>query len=71
MLGSGVWPNIIQRPYGTIANPEETPKSIFISTFDTHPLAPDYDFALNGDENYFQAGIDILKKLTSGVSMLG
>ena len=71
MLKSGVWPNIIQRPYGIVANPEETPKSIFISTFDTHPLSPDYDFALHGEENYFQAGIDVLNKLTKGQVNLG
>lgn len=71
MLKSGVWPNIIQRPYGIVANPEETPKSIFISTFDTHPLSPDYDFALHGEDNYFQAGIDILNKLTKGRVNLG
>lgn len=66
MLKSGVWPNIIQRPYGIVANPDDTPKSIFISTFDTHPLAPDYDFILKGEERYFQAGIETLKKFTSG-----
>lgn len=71
MLKSGVWPNIIQRPYGIVANPAETPKSIFISTFDTHPLAPDYDFTLNGEEKYFQAGVDILNKLTTGKVNLG
>ena len=57
MKKSGVWPNIIQRPYGIVANPQDTPKSIFISTFDTSPLAPDLDFALKGEEKYFQAGI--------------
>ncbi len=63
---SGVWPNIIQRPFGIVANPTDTPKSIFISTFDTSPLAPDIDFTLKGEEKYFQAGVDVLKKLTSG-----
>ena len=71
MVKSGVWPNIIQRPYGSIANPVETPKSIFVSTFDSHPLAPDYDFTLNGEDAYFQAGLDILKKLTPGNIKLG
>lgn len=66
MLVSGVWPNLIQRPFGVIADPKDTPKSIFISAFDTHPLAPDYDFLLKGQEKYFQAGLDILKKFTSG-----
>lgn len=71
MTASGVWPQLIQRPYGVIANPEDEPKSIFISGFDTHPLAPDYGFLLKGQEKYFQAGIDILKKLTSGQVHLG
>lgn len=66
LAASGTWPNIIQRPFGIVANPADTPKSIFISAFDTHPLAPDYAFALQGQEKYLQAGIEALAKLTSG-----
>jgi Na+-transporting NADH:ubiquinone oxidoreductase subunit A len=66
LAASGVWPNIIQRPFGIVANPIDTPKAIFISGFDTHPLAPDYGFTLQGEEKYLQAGIDALAKLTSG-----
>lgn len=66
LAGSGVWPTIIQRPFGIVANPADTPKSIFISAFDTHPLAPDYAFMLQGEEQYLQAGIDALAKLTTG-----
>ena len=62
----GVWPNILQRPYGCVANPAETPKSIFISAFDSHPQAPDYGFIFEGSEQYFQAGVNALKKFTSG-----
>lgn len=71
ILKSGVWPNIIQRPFGLVANPADTPKSIFISTFDSHPLAPDYDFIFKGQEQFFQAGIEILKKFTPGKVHLG
>ena len=71
MLKSGVWPQIIQRPYGIVADPADTPKSIFISTFDTSPLAPNYDILLKGQGNFFEAGVDILKKLTSGKVHLG
>ncbi|MEO9872128.1 Na(+)-translocating NADH-quinone reductase subunit A [Ekhidna sp.] len=63
---SGGWLNIIQRPYGIVANPADSPKSIFISTFDSSPLAPDYAYILQGHEQNFQAGIDILKKFTAG-----
>ncbi|MEQ6122131.1 Na(+)-translocating NADH-quinone reductase subunit A [Reichenbachiella sp. MALMAid0571] len=65
MSKSGVWPNILQRPYGTVANPADTPKAIFVSAFDTHPLAPDMGFILSGQEKYFQTGIDILSKFAS------
>ncbi len=66
MLASGVWVNIIQRPFGIVANPEETPKAIFVSAFDTHPLAPDFNMLFQGQEKAFQTGINILKKFTSG-----
>ncbi|MCH6234639.1 Na(+)-translocating NADH-quinone reductase subunit A [Cognataquiflexum rubidum] len=67
----GVWPQLIQRPYGIVANPQDSPKSIFISGFDTHPLAPDYGFALKGEEKFFQAGVLVLQKLTTGKVHLG
>jgi len=66
LLNSGIWPNLIQRPFAIVANPDDTPKSIFVSCFDSHPLAPDYDFLFKGEELYFQAGIAILMKLTHG-----
>jgi Na+-transporting NADH:ubiquinone oxidoreductase subunit A len=66
LLKSGVWVNLIQRPFGIVADPAETPKSIFISGFDSHPLAPDYNFLFKGQEQYFQAGVDVLKKFTAG-----
>lgn len=66
LLNSGVWPMIRQRPYSVIANPNDKPKSIFISTFDTSPLAPDNDLIVHGNGEAFQAGIDALSKLTDG-----
>lgn len=66
LLAGGVWPFIRQRPYAVIANPQDTPKDIFISCFDTAPLAPDYDYIFQDVDPYFQAGIDALAQLTSG-----
>ena len=63
---SGVWPLIRQRPYSVIADPLAEPKSIFISTFDTSPLAPDNDLILHGQGEDFQTGLDALAKLTKG-----
>ncbi|MFV0392688.1 MAG: Na(+)-translocating NADH-quinone reductase subunit A [Paludibacteraceae bacterium] len=66
LLESGLWALIKQRPYDVIANPDHTPKAIFISAFDTAPLAPDYEFVMKNKMDEFQAGIDTLSKLTSG-----
>jgi Na+-transporting NADH:ubiquinone oxidoreductase subunit A len=67
LLESGLWPSIRQRPYHIVANPGDQPKSIFISCFDTAPLAPDYNFILeNSSLSSFRTGITALSKLTNG-----
>ena len=71
LLKAGLWPYIKQRPYGIIANPSATPRDIFISCFDSAPLAPDYEFIMKGQEKTFQTGIDALAQLTNGKVFLG
>lgn len=66
LLNNGAWPFIRQRPYGIIADPVSKPKSIFISAFDSNPLAPDLDFIMQDCEEDFQSGLDALQKLTDG-----
>jgi Na+-transporting NADH:ubiquinone oxidoreductase subunit A len=63
---SGLWPTIRQRPYSTIASAEDKPKAIFISAFDSAPLAPDMDYVVKDCVDCFQKGIDVLSKLTEG-----
>ena len=63
---SGAWSFLRERPYNLVANPANTPKAIFISGFDSSPLAPNYNFTLQGLSKEFQAGIDALRKLTTG-----
>ena len=70
MCSNGVWPFIRQKPYDVIANPLDTPKSIFISAFNSDPIAIDNDFALYGKDELFQYGLDIITKLTSGITHL-
>jgi Na+-transporting NADH:ubiquinone oxidoreductase subunit A len=66
ILASGLWPSIIQRPFGVVANPDASPRDIFISSFDTAPLAPDYEFILREEAAAFAAGVNALRKLTTG-----
>ena len=62
---------IIQRPYGIIADPSDTPKAVFVSTFDSAPLAPDYNFVLAGEKRNLETGIEAMRKLASGKVHLG
>jgi Na+-transporting NADH:ubiquinone oxidoreductase subunit A len=67
LLVSGLWPVVRQRPYHIVANPDDVPKAIFISGFDTSPLAPDNNFIMdNSSASLFRCGITALTKLTDG-----
>jgi len=66
LLNSGCWPFLKQRPYDIIANPDSTPKAIFISAYATAPLAADMDYVLKGKEAELQAAVSALGKLTPG-----
>ena len=66
LLESGCWAFIKQRPYDVLADPNDSPKAIFISAYATAPLAASLQFTLSGKEKEFQAGIDALTKLTEG-----
>ena len=66
ILKSGLWPCIKQRPLDIVANYKEEPKAIFISGFDSSPLAPSYEYLLKDKKAELQAGIDALAKMTSG-----
>ncbi|HBO98171.1 MAG TPA: NADH:ubiquinone reductase (Na(+)-transporting) subunit A [Candidatus Omnitrophica bacterium] len=66
LLQSGLWPVLRQRPFSKVAHPHEPPKSIFVHAMNTEPLAPDVDFILQGKEEQFQAGLNVLRRLTKG-----
>ena len=69
LLESGLWASIIQRPYGIIADAKDTPKAIFVSGFDSAPLAPDMNVALKDDVEALKAGFAALKVLCPNVHL--
>jgi len=71
LLESGGWSHIVQRPYGIVPDVADVPRDIYISTFDTAPLAPDLSFIISGQEVAFQKGLDVLGALTEGSVHLG
>ena len=63
LMESGIFGMIRQRPYDTVANPDETPKAIHVSAFNSMPLAQDFEYVLQGQEAEFQAGLTALSKI--------
>lgn len=63
LLNAGMFAFIRQRPYDVIAAPTVAPKAIFVSAFDSNPLAPEFEIALKGEEVNFQTGLDALAKI--------
>ena len=66
LTSSGVWPHIIQRPFGLVADPNSIPKAIHVSFFDTHPLAPSSEVLYKDDLEYIKSALRIISKLTDG-----
>lgn len=63
LLESGLFAFFRQRPYDVVANPEDAPKAIFVSAFNSMPLSQDFEYVLAGQEKEFQAGISALAKI--------
>ena len=63
MLEAGMAAFLRQRPYDVIADPEQKPKSIFVSAFSTMPLAADFSFVAKGREGDFKTGIAALSRI--------
>jgi Na+-transporting NADH:ubiquinone oxidoreductase subunit A len=63
LLEAGLFAFFLQRPYAVTANPADTPKAIFVSTFSDMPLAADFEVAVKGSEADFQTGVDALAKI--------
>ena len=63
LLNSGLFAFMRQRPYDVIASPADAPRAIFVSAFDSKPLAVDFEVALKGNEEDFQTGLDALSRV--------
>ncbi|MBH30820.1 MAG: NADH:ubiquinone reductase (Na(+)-transporting) subunit A [Candidatus Marinimicrobia bacterium] len=66
LITSNLFPFIRRRPFGKVANPEETPRDIFVSAVNTAPLSPDLELILKEQMVQFQAGLDALSRMTDG-----
>lgn len=72
LLDSGLFAFFRQRPYDVVANPNDVPKGIFVSAFNSMPLSADFEYVLSGREKDFQTGLDALSRIAKtylGVSV--
>lgn len=70
LCASGLWPNLRQRPFDKVAQADDTPRSIFVTAMDTHPLAPSPKEMLAGREDAFKTGLTALTKLSGSATFL-
>tara|TARA_B100001059_G_scaffold174360_1_gene174693 strand:- start:39307 stop:40659 length:1353 start_codon:yes stop_codon:yes gene_type:complete len=70
LLKSGAWAFIKQRPYGITADPDSTPKAIYVSTYTSAPLDVDFQFLLKNHKDDFQKGINVLNALACSPAIL-
>ena len=63
LLKAGLFAFMRQRPYDVVAMPGDTPRAIYVSAFDSKPLAVNFEVALKGNEEDFQTGLDALSRI--------
>lgn len=69
MLKSGLWACMRQRPYDIVPDPEVSPRDIFVTAFDSAPLAG--ELLSDELEKWLEKGLEALASLTSGKVFLG
>lgn len=71
LLDSGLWAMMRQRPYGIVPRPGSKARDIFVTAFDSAPLAPDFEAFLSDELPMIEKALGLLKLLTSGNIYIG
>ncbi len=71
LLESGLWAMMRQRPYDIVPTTETRPRDIFITAFDSAPLAPSLKVVLGDNEKYLDKAVQALSTMTEGKVYLG
>ena len=69
LKNSGLWARMRQRPYGIVPEAESQPRDIFVTAFDSAPLAPALCAGL--DRQDIAKGVEVLASLTDGRVHIG
>lgn len=71
LMGSGLWAMMRQLPYDIVPESGRTPRDIFVTAFDSAPLAPSLTDMVGGRRDDLAAGVKVLSMLTDGKIYLG
>ena len=63
LLEAGLFGYVYQLPYSVSADPQTTPKAIFVSALRDMPLAGNFEYELQGNERDFQTELTALSKM--------
>ena len=66
---SGLWAMMRQRPFDIVPSLDNIPRDIFVTAFDSAPLAG--EIIVEEDKEWLEKGIGVLAKLTNGKVYLG
>jgi len=66
MLSNGFWPMLRQRPFDVMPAPDSTPRDIFVSAFDSAPLAPTAAQVVGDRKDDLKKGVAFLNALLAG-----
>ncbi len=66
LINSGLWPSFRTRPYSKIPAPGTRPAALFVTAIDTNPLAADPQIAIAEKLTEFDAGLKVIRHLTTG-----
>ena len=71
LMASGLWAMLRQRPFDVVPPAAVRPRDVFVTAFDSAPLAPDLNVVLGDKRQYIGRGIEVLKSLTDGNVYIG
>lgn len=71
LMRGGVWALMRQLPYDIVPEPETRPRDIFVTAFDSAPLATSLIERVADKSSAIQSGIKALKTLTDGIIYIG
>jgi Na+-transporting NADH:ubiquinone oxidoreductase subunit A len=66
LVSSGLWPSFRTRPYSKVPVPGTRPAALFVTAMDTNPLAADPTIAISERAAEFDAGLQVVRRLSSG-----